>query len=167
MLSPQVSVVNQTWQRWLCPIHPVQRKLRWLISKDTFGNQIFPEHLAEELTYRTCLAASSTQGTILNARCSSDSSWGWSRGWTAPFLIQSNISFSSKSKSLSTTSPTFTSKSTVENKTDVEMRNKILKAIMLIKIPQFIPRKPNLAKALLIPEAIGLLSLFNFACLHF
>lgn len=165
ILSPQILVVNQTYKDGLHAIHPVQRKLRCLLSKDTCSNWIFPEHSTEELTYRTCLAASSTQGTILNTRCSSDSSWGWSRGWAAPFLIHSNISFSSKSKSLSTTSPTFTSKSTAANKKDVEMRSKNFKAVMWIKIPKSIPRKPNLAKALLIPEAVRLPPLFNCAYL--
>lgn len=98
----------------------ILNETKTLPSEDVLNNWVSLQQ-SVEFTYRTCLAASSTQGTMENTGCSSESSWGWPGSRVAPFLIHSNMSFSSKSKSLSTTSPTFTSKSTAAE-TGVQMR---------------------------------------------
>lgn len=123
-----------------------------LPSKDVSNNWIFPDPSVQEFTYRICLAASSILGTIENTGCSSESSWGWSGSRAVPFLIHSNMSFSSKSKSLSTTSPTFTNKSTAV-KTGVQLRIGASEATRGSQTPQAPPRaKP--AKVPLPPRCL-------------
>lgn len=96
-----------------------------------------------------------------NTGCSSESSRGWSRGRAVPFLIHSNMSFSSRSKSLSTTSPTFTSKSTAA-RTGGQLRTQVSEATRGGTAPQA-AQEPHLPSCHCLPGVSR--SLFKLAYL--